>query len=156
MNKRSVVEGAIGRRGLAVLVMAGGAAVTIVGTLLPWLRTGGRQRHSYDLFALVGRLGFAPDGPVGTALRWWPLVPLLAVAGVVAGWWGWPRVGGTIGVAAACYAGGTAMAITVAGSDDFDLRAGTIVTIGGAVVLLAGAVLAVVTGVAVSSRRAQP
>ena len=91
--------------------MAAGALVVIVGSLLPWLRTGGRRRHSYDLFELVERLGFAPGSVAAALLRWWPVVPLLAVGSVVAAGWGWPRVGGVLGIGAAIYAGGTALVV---------------------------------------------
>ena len=85
--------------------MAVGAALAIVGALLPWLRTGGRSRNSFDLFRIVRDLGFAPDGAAAAVIRGWPVVPLLAVVGVVAAWWGWARAGGVIGVVAAVYAG---------------------------------------------------
>ncbi len=42
--------------------MAAGAALAILGALLPWIRTGGRSRNSFDLFRIVRDLGFAPDG----------------------------------------------------------------------------------------------
>jgi len=141
-------------RGPAVVVMAAGAVVVIVGSLLPWLRTGGRRRHSYDLFELVERLGFAPSGPVATALRWWPLVPLLAVSAVVAAWWGWPRAGGLVGVIAALYAGAIALAVSLAPTGRaIDALVGAPVTIVGAVVLLAGAVAAIVAGFRACLRR---
>ena len=81
------------------------------------MRTGSRSRNSYDVFRVVGRLGFAPDGPAATALRWWPVVPLLTVVAVVAVWWGWGRPGGVLGIVAAVYAGviGAAVAAAPAG-----------------------------------------
>ncbi|MGH9270875.1 MAG: hypothetical protein ACRDZ2_06355 [Ilumatobacteraceae bacterium] len=127
--------------------MAGGALVVIVGSLLPWLRTGGRRRHSYDLFELVERLGFAPGSVAAAALRWWPLVPLLTVGAVVAAGWGWPRVGGFLGVGAAIYAGGTALAVMLAPSGrSIDPLLGTAITAAGSVLLLGGAVAAIVVG----------
>ncbi len=127
--------------------MAGGAVVVIVGSLLPWLRTGGRRRHSYDLFELVERLGFAPGSVAAAALRWWPMVPLLAVGAVVAAWWGWPRVGGFLGVGAAIYAGGTALVVMLAPSGrSIDPLFGAVTTFAGGLVLLVGAVAALVVG----------
>lgn len=126
-----------------------GAAVIVLGTLLPWVRAGDRRRHSYDVFELVERLGFAPDGWEATALRWWPVVPLLVMAAVVLGWWGWPRAGGAVGVAGALYAGGTALAVhasSTPGAGAVDVEAAPIITAAGALVLLAGSVAALVAG----------
>lgn len=150
-------------RRAAVLVMTAGGTVVIVGTLLPWLRSGGRRRHSYDLLELVERIGFAPNGPAATALAWWPLVPLLVVAAVVSTWWGFARVGGGIGTAAALYAGGTAVAVmrarSASSSGIVEVLAGTVVTTVGTVILLVGSVAAIIGPVRapVSWRRpAQP
>ena len=126
--------------------MAVGAAVVVIGTLLPWVRTGGRRRNSYDLLVLVERLGFAPDGATATALRWWPVVPVLVVVAVVASWWGWPRVGGATGLVAAGYAGTISVLVVGRGSALVHVQAGTAVTIIGAVVLAAGSVAAVANG----------
>jgi hypothetical protein len=134
------------RRGPAVVTMAIGAGVTVIGSLLPWVRTGGARRNSYDLFSLVDRLGFAPDGPVGAALRWWPLMPLLATVGVVAAWWGLVRVGGGLGLIAAGYSGAVAVAITRAPSNLVRVELGAAVTVGGALVLAGGAIAALVVG----------
>ncbi len=131
--------------------MGAGAALIVVGSLLPWVRTGGRARNSYDLFRIVGRLGFGPDGPASIAMRWWPLVPLLTVAASVVAWWGWPRPGGALGIAAALYAGGVALAVIAAPDrTGVGLEAGVGLTAAGSAVLLAGSVAAVVVG----SRRA--
>ena len=133
--------------------MAVGAAVVVIGTLLPWVRTGGRRRNSYDVLELVERLGFAPDGAAATALRWWPVVTVLVVFAVVATWWGWPRLGGATGLVAAGYAGTMAAVVAFRGSALVRVEVGTAVTIVGAVVLAAGSVAALATAaVAVRSR----
>ncbi|MDJ0767271.1 MAG: hypothetical protein QNJ12_00705 [Ilumatobacter sp.] len=93
--------------------------VTIVGTFLPWVRSGSADRSSYATFDIVDRLGFSPDGPVGWALRLWPLVPLLVVLSVVAVWWSHETpqvmiVRRLLLPGAALYAGGTAFAIRLA------------------------------------------
>jgi hypothetical protein len=146
MLSRVTVRSAIGRRGPAVAAMAVGAIVMLAGSLLAWVRTGGARRNSYDLLSLVDRLGFAPDGPAEFALRWWPLVPLLATLAVVATWWGWPRTGGAIGLVAAVYGGGTALAVRSARSDLVRIESGTVVTIVGAVILAGGSIAAIVVG----------
>lgn len=140
------MRSALGRRAGPVAVMAVGAVVMVGGSLLPWVRTGGARRHSYELFTLVERLGFAPDGPAAAALRWWPLVPLIAVVAVVGAWWGWPRAGGAIGVVAASYAGGVGLAVRSASSPMIDIELGTTVTAIGGAILLAGSVACIVAG----------
>ncbi|MEO6652038.1 MAG: hypothetical protein ABIP17_05210, partial [Ilumatobacteraceae bacterium] len=122
-----------------------GAVVTLVGTFLPWLRSGARGRSSYTIFELVDRLGFAPDGVVSASLRVWPVVPLLLVVAVV-GFWVPPTSGltrwvgvGTVAVAV-LWVGGTGVAVLLAPADGLlRIGPGPIVTIVGAVVLAAGA-----------------
>jgi hypothetical protein len=139
--------------------MAVGGVVAIVGALLPWLRTGGRSRNSFDLFRLVDDLGFAPHGPAAAAIRWWPLVPLLAVVAVVAAWWGWARAGGALGIVAAAYALTVAVAVLTAPTRGRVLaRApGVVVTAVGGAVLLAGSIaVLVVTTTIRRDRRGRP
>lgn len=141
------VRSSIGRRGPAVAVMAAGALVTVAGSLMPWVRTGSARRNSYDVFALVDRLGFSPEGLAAQGLRWWPLVPLLTAVAVVAAWWGWPRAGGSVGVVAGLYAGGVGLAVTTADAVRVvDTEAGTVVTAVGGLLLLLGSIVAIVIG----------
>jgi hypothetical protein len=138
----------IGRRAAPVAVMAAGAVLAILGALLPWLRTGGRARNSFDLLRLVDDLGFTPDGPAANVIRWWPLVPLLIVVGVVAAWWGWARTGGIIGLLGAAYAGAVGAVVLAAPTSGRVLArgAGPLVTTIGGVVLLGGSVAVLVVG----------
>jgi hypothetical protein len=140
------VRSAIGRRGPAVVTMAVGAVVMLGGSLLAWVRTGGARRNSYELLSLIDRLGLAPDGPAEIAMRWWPIVPLLAVVAVVATWWGWPRTGGAIGLLAAAYGGAMGLAVNSARSDLVGIERGTVITIVGAVILAGGSIAAIVVG----------
>jgi hypothetical protein len=141
------VHAPLGRRLAPCVTMAVGGALVVIGSFLPWVRAGSRSRNSYDLFRVVGRLGFAPDGPAATALRWWPVVPLLTVVAVVAVWWGWGRAGGVLGILAAAYAGGIGAAVAAApGPGLLAVGAGPGTTAAGGVVLLGGAVAAVVVG----------
>ena len=109
--------------GLVVLTALGVACVG--GTFLPWLRTGSRTRSSYELFELVERLGFAPDGVVGVLLRMWPVVPLLVTSAVVLNWWRHLLSGAVAATLAACYVGGVSIALVVGARDrPIDLGAG--------------------------------
>ena len=126
-------------------MMAVGGVVMVGGSLVPWVRTGGARRNSYELLSLVERLGFAPDGPAEPALRWWPLMPLLAAVAVVHTWWGWPRAGGAVGVVAALYGGGVGLAVSLADADLVHVEPGPAVTVVGALVLGAGSIAAIVS-----------
>ncbi len=134
------------RHGATVMAMAAGSLVVVLGSLLPWLRTGARQRNSYDTFAVADRLGFGPGGAAAEGLRWWPLVPLLTAAAVVAAWWGWRRAGGAVGVVAGLYAAtvGLAVATADAAASVVEIRPGAMVTAAGGGVLLVASVATVV------------
>jgi hypothetical protein len=113
-----------------------GAAAVLVGTFMPWWRSGTRGRTSYQLLGLVDRLEFAPDGPAAAAVRWWPIVPFLLVVAVVAAWWDRWFVAAVTSALGGCYALVFALVIRAAPGRAL---AGTLVTIVGAVVLLAAA-----------------
>lgn len=137
------------RRRIITACVAAGAVVALVGTFLPWLASGDVDRSSYELVGAVERLGFSPDGPIGIAVSAWPLVPLLLVLSIVVAvvrarlpaalclvLWG----------AAGIYVGGTALAMATAPEVGLvRARYGAWVSLVGAVVLLTGAVVEVVT-----------
>lgn len=129
------------RRAVAATV---GAGVAIVGTFLPWLRSGSRNRSSYTIFDLVERLGFAPSGAVSWSLRLWPLVPMLLVLEVVAVWVviTTGRGGRSLLLATgviALWVAGTAVAVRFAPDAGlFRVGVGPLVTVGGVVCLVAG------------------
>ena len=50
-------------------MVSAGAAITLLGTFLTWLRSGSADRSSYAVFGLVDRLGFSEGGVVGWALQ---------------------------------------------------------------------------------------
>lgn len=125
-------------------LVGGGAALALIGTFLPWLSSGTVRRSSYELFELVERLGFSPDGVVGWALRLWPLAPLLLVLAAVAQ--GLPRPDRRVQLArlvlallAIVYVGGTAAAVKLAPEGGLlRLRFGIWVTLLGAATMIAG------------------
>lgn len=118
------------------------AAATIVGTFLPWLRSGKHDRTSYELLSLVDSLGYTSGGPVGWAVRLWPLVPLICVVAAVTSWRGmWP-VSSLAGLAGGAYALGLALVVRDASPPPFIwVRWGATFTLVASLVLLA-AVLA--------------
>lgn len=132
---------------MAPTVVTCGAAITLIGTFLTWVRSGTAERTSYQVFGVVERLGFSPNGIVGLALRAWPLVPLLLVLATVATWYGVDHVLSHVATAAltcaaAVYPG--AVAVAVLNAPDialFGTGTGPAVTIVGAAVVLAGAAI---------------
>ena len=129
-------------RRAGAIVLTVGAAITLAGTFLSWISSGTTDRTSYEVFGLVDRLGFSPDGAVGWALRLWPLVPLTLVLAVVAHWvhhpsLRWPRH--AVSGAATVYPGVTSVALLNAPEIGlFRIGPGPWVTLVGAVVMLAG------------------
>jgi hypothetical protein len=88
-------------RSIAIGAVTAGGLVAIFGMFGPWVRTGAASRSSFELADLVARLGYARGGPVGLALRTWPMAPLSVVVAVVAMWW----IGGRIAAAIAVVVG---------------------------------------------------
>jgi hypothetical protein len=131
-----------------IIVMAIGATVAIVGSAMPWVRTGARSRNSYDVFELVERLGFSAGGLEAAALRWWPVIPVLVIAPVVVAAWGAGRAGGVLGVVGGGYVGavGTAVAAARPGSG-IEIGPGAVVAAIGGWVLLGGSVFELVASV---------
>ena len=92
------------------------AAGTVTGTFLPWLRSGKHDRTSYQLLSLLDTLGFTSGGPVGWAVRLWPLVPLICVVAAVTSWRGmWP-ISSLAGAGGGAYAFGLALVVRSANS----------------------------------------
>ena len=124
--------------------MTVGSVTALIGTFLPWVHSGSRERSSYTIFELVDRLGFAPGGVVAWSLRLWPLVPMLLVVITVAGWavatghLRWLAAAGAI-VIAIVWIGGTALALVLAPDAGlFRLGNGPAVCVGGVVVAAIG------------------
>jgi len=118
----------------------------VLGTFLPWLRSGTRWRSSYDLFSLLDRLDIAPRGAVGMLVRWWPIVPLLVAVSVVLLWWRRVLLGLVAALVAAAYVGGVSVAMTVAAADEpIDVGIGPVVCTVGSVLLVANAVVLQIT-----------
>ncbi len=101
-------------RGASLAAFTASAALLVLGTFLPWLRTGSTSRSSYDLLGLLDRLQLAPDGMVSTLISWWPIVPLLVTLAVVAAWWELRWVAFVAAVVAVGYAGGVGITLVVA------------------------------------------
>ena len=134
----------IDRAHVPPVVTTTGAVIALLGTFLPWLRSGTVDRSSYEIFDLVERLGFSPNGVIAWTLKLWPLVPLVLVCGAIALWLRparrWVRrVLVLVPLAGALLIGGIALAISLAPDVAlFRIGAGPWVSVVGAIVMLAG------------------
>jgi hypothetical protein len=130
----SVVVASIGAAGLVTLV---------VGTFLPWLRSGDVGRNSYTSFGLLHRLiGF--PGWAEVLLRAWPLLGALCAVVVLVAVAGLPRLAAALTLLAAAWSAtvaGGALAHDPVGLVRVDVL-GPIVTLSGTVASAIAAILA--------------
>lgn len=133
------------RRVLIGRVVATSAAlVMLVGTFLPWVTSGRRQRSSYQIFSLIERLGYSSSSVVGWALRLWPLLPLLTVIAITILWFHHRTLAIAVGLLAAAYAAIVAIAVlTASPSALVDVEYGPVVTLVGAVDLVVALLLTI-------------
>ena len=124
-----------------------GAVIAVLGTFLPWLRSGARRRSSYEIFSLVDRLGFSESSLVGWGVRLWPIVPLLLAGAATLQWFPRRWVTGGFTMVAVVYAGGVAAAVESAPSSSLiTIEYGPLVTLAGVLVLAAGALVTLRAG----------
>lgn len=109
------------------------AVVTVVGMALPWVYSGHVARSSFQLLGLIDRLGFAPDGPLRDAIKWWPTVPLLLTIAVILIFWRRYRSGATVGLFASLYVAAFAGVIRFGGPASSTIRVGVgpLIAVGG-------------------------
>jgi len=130
------------RRSISLGAVTVGGVVSIVGMFGPWVRTGSASRSSFELADVVVRLGYARGGPVGLALRTWPLAPLSVVIAVVATWWIGGRVAAGIAVVVGLVVGLVGAAVWSAPDSVLQgSRWGCLVTALGAAVMVVGGLL---------------
>ncbi len=124
-----------------------GAMVALVGTFQPWVRSGERQRSSYEIFSLVDRLGISRSSVVGWGLRLWPVVPFLLVLAITLLWFTRRWLAATIVVVAVVYAGVVAATVRSARPTSLvTIERGPLITLLGLAGLALGAVLALARG----------
>lgn len=89
-------------RSLAYTLGAGGLAVVVTGSFLPWLQSGEVRRNSYASFGELRRLiGF--HGPAEAATRTWPLLGICAALVVIAALAGLVRTSAAFGLLTAAW-----------------------------------------------------
>jgi hypothetical protein len=121
------------------LLTTAGAAAVVIGSFLPWLRSGHRGRSSYEMYRLARHLGFADGFLARAGVALWPAVPLLAVGAVVAIWSRARPLGAALALACGAYV--TAICV-VAWRAPLVALAGVSVCAAGAWILFAGALVA--------------
>lgn len=130
------------RRTGAVLGVIG-LVTAVVGTFLPWLRSGTVTRTSYEVLALRGFAGL--NGVSGEVVRgvWVALIPL-AVCCVVLWVVRFPRIAAWLALVFGTIAGTVAALAAVQGGNEAALVGispiGPVATLGGAVLGVAGAI----------------
>jgi hypothetical protein len=113
-----------------------GAVLALVGTFMPWLRSGTRRRNSYEIFSLVERLGFSRSGAIGWGIRLWPIVPFLLASAVTLLWFPRKWITPVVVALAAVYTGVVSVAVRSAPSSSFIApQSGSVVTLVGTIVL---------------------
>ncbi len=133
------------RPAVAAMVTVGGI-VMLAGMFGPWVRSGAASRSSFEMVDLIDRLGFAQQGPVGPAIRSWPLAPLLVVIATVMSWRLSWRLSGRVASAIAVFAGSTVggVGLAVANVPEsvmLGARWGALVTAAGGVLMMLGGIV---------------
>lgn len=130
----------------ALVLGAAGILTMVLGTFLPWLRSGDVQRNSYASFGVLRRLiGFR--GAVETLLRGWPLLGAVCALVVVLAAAGLLRTAALLALVVAAWAaavGGAALARPPAAGIRVE-RLGPIVTITGAAAITAAAIVILIS-----------
>ncbi len=146
---------------MGAVVAVVGLITAVAGTFLPWLRSGSVRRSSYEVLALRGLAGL--DGVDGEVVRgiWVGLTPL-AVCCTALWVLRFPRIAACLALLFGTIAGTVAALAAVQGGDEGSpvgiSAVGPVVTLGGAVLGIAGAitVLTAKTRTAFSSPGGRP
>jgi hypothetical protein len=114
--------------------------VLVVGTFLPWLRSGRATRNSYAATGAVRRL-VHPPGVLDDLFRVWPLLAALCALAVASYLIGFRRIGALFGMLASLAGGAAAIGALRAADNTYAsvIDTGPVVTIVGAAVLLVSA-----------------
>ena len=120
-----------------------GLVVLVVGTFLPWLRSGSVLRNSYQTVTVARRLTTLCDGVPGAVTAAWPAVGITAAVSAVLYALGARRASAVTALLLAVVTGTIAtLAIVLLPASESTVRvivAGPAVTLGGAVLALVGA-----------------
>ena len=127
--------------------MLGGAglALLVAGTFLPWLQSGSVLRNSYQTIGIARRLTALGEGVLGAVTAAWPAVGIAAALCVALYVLGARRTGAITTLLLAVFAGTMAtLAMVLLPGSESTVRViaiGPMVTLGGAVLALVGALV---------------
>jgi hypothetical protein len=131
---------------------AGGLLAVVVGTFLPWLRTGLATRNSFRAAGLINRL-LSPPGIAGALLSAWPLIVLVCAVAIALFALRVRRAASVLAALTAFAAGGVALTTLVIPSRSYAtvVRSGPVLTLAGACLVLVSVVISL--GWALRDRR---
>ena len=115
-----------------------GCAVALLGTFLPWLATGERERSSYDLSSIARRLNVASSTGERLAITLWPVVPFCLLGAAVLLVMRCSSGARLFAVAVSAYVGAVAIIVWRA---PLDTGPGVPVTVVGTALFVAGALV---------------
>jgi hypothetical protein len=119
-----------------------GIVVLVVGTFLPWLRSGRSERNSYETGGALRRL-LELHGALDTAVSAWPFAGLLCAAVIAVFAFGRPRCAAALALLTGLATGAVAVAALLVDGNSFvrPLMLGPSVTILGATIVVVAATL---------------
>jgi hypothetical protein len=123
-----------------------GLVAVVLGTFLPWLRSGEVQRNSYSSFGVLDRLiGF--HGVTELAVRFWPLLGMCCAAVVLATAVMWHRVAVGLALLTAGWSAAVGCAVLLRHGDaGVQVQAvGPAVTVAGDVALVLAAIVLLIS-----------
>jgi len=128
----------------ALVVVAAGLIRVVVGTFLPWLRTGLASRNSFRAAGLIRRL-LHPPGIAGVLLAGWPAIVAISALALALLAAGLRRSGLALAAVAALTAGAVAVTTLLLPARSYAAAAtsGPAVTAAGAALVLAAILLGV-------------
>jgi hypothetical protein len=139
------------------VVACAGLVCMVIGTFLPWFRSGSVQRNSYETAALVDHFALFDNPVIAVALRCWAGVPLLSAICFGLYVLGISRTAATLTLLSTAVVGTTAGVTVVQGGGAEGLigvvPTGTSTTIVGAAAAAIGALGVLVTPRGVRSTR---
>jgi hypothetical protein len=134
---------AAARRRIGVYLCCAGLVLQVTGTFLPWLQSGSVVRNSYQTVSIARRITVLGEGVSGAATAAWPAVGIAAMLCAVIYVFGARRTASVLTLLLSVVVGTVAtLAIVLLPGSESTIRViivGPIVTLGGAVLALVGA-----------------